>query len=91
MRSKPCFGPMRLNLTFEKGQHNMFGHGFNVHYNLIRPPAGVDVSLSAPKGPGHTLRDQYQRGFGLPGLIAIHQDASGTAKGRCSVLLKRDR
>ncbi len=62
------------------GQHIMFGHGFNVHYNLIRPSAKVDVSLSAPKGPGHTLRDQYQRGFGLPGLIAIHQDATGTAK-----------
>ena len=62
------------------GQHIMFGHGFNVHYNLIRPPADVDVSLSAPKGPGHTLRDQYQKGFGLPGLVAIHQDASGTAK-----------
>ncbi|MCI4644224.1 MAG: ketol-acid reductoisomerase [Hyphomonadaceae bacterium] len=62
------------------GQHIMFGHGFNVHYNLIRPPADVDVSLSAPKGPGHTLRDQYQRGFGLPGLVAIHQDATGTAK-----------
>jgi len=63
-----------------EGQHIMFGHGFNVHYNLIRPMAGVDVSLSAPKGPGHTLRDQYQRGFGLPGLVAIHQDATGTAK-----------
>ena len=62
------------------GQHIMFGHGFNVHYNLIRPPAGVDVSLSAPKGPGHTLRAQYQMGFGLPGLVAIHQDATGTAK-----------
>ena len=62
------------------GQHIMFGHGFNVHYNLIRPQPGVDVSLSAPKGPGHTLRDQYQRGFGLPGLVAIHQDATGTAK-----------
>ena len=62
------------------GQHIMFGHGFNVHYNLIRPRADVDVSLSAPKGPGHTLRDQYQRGFGLPGLVAIHQDATGTAK-----------
>lgn len=62
------------------GQHIMFGHGFNIHYNLIRPPAGVDVSLSAPKGPGHTLRAQYQMGFGLPGLIAVHQDASGTAK-----------
>ncbi|MEQ3745721.1 MAG: ketol-acid reductoisomerase [Henriciella sp.] len=63
-----------------EGQHIMFGHGFNVHYNLIRPMDGVDISLSAPKGPGHTLRDQYQRGFGLPGLIAIHQDATGTAK-----------
>ncbi|MEE2879175.1 MAG: ketol-acid reductoisomerase [Pseudomonadota bacterium] len=62
------------------GQHIMFGHGFNIHYNLIRPSANVDISLSAPKGPGHTLRDQYQRGFGLPGLIAIHQDATGTAK-----------
>ena len=62
------------------GQHLMFGHGFNVHYNLIRPRADVDVSLSAPKGPGHTLRDQYQRGFGLPGLVAIHQDATGSAR-----------
>ncbi|MEL6323645.1 MAG: ketol-acid reductoisomerase, partial [Pseudomonadota bacterium] len=63
-----------------QGQHLMFGHGFNVHYNLIRPPADVDVSLSAPKGPGHTLRAQYQQGRGLPGLVAIHQDATGTAK-----------
>ncbi|MEM7328864.1 MAG: ketol-acid reductoisomerase [Pseudomonadota bacterium] len=62
------------------GQHIMFGHGFNIHYNLIRPPAGVDISLSAPKGPGHTLRAQFQMGFGLPGLVAIHQDATGTAK-----------
>ena len=62
------------------GQHIMFGHGFNIHYNLIRPSANVDVSLSAPKGPGHTLRAQYQMGFGLPGLVAVHQDASGTAK-----------
>ncbi len=63
-----------------KGQHIMFGHGFNIHYNLIRPRADVDVSLSAPKGPGHTLRSQYQQGFGLPGLIAIHQDATGSAQ-----------
>ncbi|MCA8904611.1 MAG: ketol-acid reductoisomerase, partial [Hyphomonas sp.] len=62
------------------GQHIMFGHGFNIHYNLIRPRADVDVSLSAPKGPGHTLRAQYQMGFGLPGLVAIHQDATGTAR-----------
>jgi len=62
------------------GQHIMFGHGFNIHYNLIRPSASVDVSLSAPKGPGHTLRDQFSRGFGLPGLVAIHQDATGEAR-----------
>jgi ketol-acid reductoisomerase len=62
------------------GQHLMFGHGFNIHYNLIRPRKDVDVSLSAPKGPGHTLRAQYQMGFGLPGLIAVHQDASGAAR-----------
>ena len=63
-----------------KGQHLMFGHGFNIHYNLIRPRADMDVSLSAPKGPGHTLRNQYTQGRGLPGLIAIHQDASGVAQ-----------
>ena len=62
------------------GQHIMFGHGFNIHYNLIRPRKDIDVSLSAPKGPGHTLRNQYQMGFGLPGLIAIHQDATGSAQ-----------
>ncbi len=62
------------------GQHLMFGHGFNIHYNLIRPRADVDVSLSAPKGPGHTLRAQYQMGFGLPGLVAVHQDATGQAR-----------
>ena len=63
-----------------KGQHLMFGHGFNIHYGLIKPRADMDVSLSAPKGPGHTLRNQYQQGRGLPGLIAIHQDASGIAQ-----------
>lgn len=52
-----------------KGQHLMFGHGFNIHYGLIKPRADMDVSLSAPKGPGHTLRNQYQQGRGLPGLI----------------------
>jgi len=61
------------------GQHLMFGHGFNIHYNLIRPRKDMDVSLSAPKGPGHTLRAQYATGFGLPGLVAVHQDASGQA------------
>jgi ketol-acid reductoisomerase len=63
-----------------KGQHLMFGHGFNIHYKLIRPREDMDVSLSAPKGPGHTLRNQYEQGKGIPGLIAIAQDASGAAQ-----------
>jgi ketol-acid reductoisomerase len=63
-----------------KGQMLMFGHGFNIHYKLIRPRADMDVGLAAPKGPGHTLRNQYEQGKGIPGLIAINQDASGKAQ-----------
>ncbi len=58
----------------------MFGHGFSVHYGEVEPPAGVDVALAAPKGPGHLVRRQYVEGSGVPGLIAIHQDATGNAK-----------
>jgi ketol-acid reductoisomerase len=63
-----------------KGKALLFAHGFNIHYNQIVPPADVDVLLVAPKGPGHMARRQYQDGRGLPGLIAIHQDATGTAR-----------
>jgi ketol-acid reductoisomerase len=58
----------------------LFGHGFSVHYGEVDPPAEVDVALVAPKGPGHLVRRQYTEGSGVPGLIAIHQDASGNAK-----------
>jgi ketol-acid reductoisomerase len=58
----------------------MFGHGFSVHYGEVEPPVGVDVALAAPKGPGHLVRRQYTEGSGVPGLIAIHQDATGNAK-----------
>ncbi|HEU4658042.1 MAG TPA: ketol-acid reductoisomerase [Capillimicrobium sp.] len=58
----------------------MFGHGFSVHYGEIEPPAGVDVALAAPKGPGHLVRRQYLEGSGVPGLIAVAQDATGNAK-----------
>jgi ketol-acid reductoisomerase len=58
----------------------MFGHGFSVHYGEVEPPPGVDVALAAPKGPGHLVRRQYTEGSGVPGLIAIHQDATGNAK-----------
>ena len=56
-----------------------FAHGLNVHFGLIEPKASVDVVMIAPKGPGHTVRGEYQKGGGVPCLIAIHQDASGNA------------
>ena len=56
-----------------------FAHGLNIHFNLIEAPASLDVVMIAPKGPGHTVRSEYQRGGGVPCLIAIHQDASGNA------------
>src|SRR4051794_3213979 len=59
----------------------LFGHGFSIHYDEIEPPADVDVALVAPKGPGHLVRRQFTEGSGVPGLVAIHQDASGNARG----------
>jgi len=56
-----------------------FAHGLNVHFNLIEPKASIDVIMIAPKGPGHTVRGEYQKGGGVPCLIAIQQDASGNA------------
>lgn len=56
-----------------------FAHGLNVHFNLIEPGAGIDVIMIAPKGPGHTVRGEYEKGGGVPTLIAIDQDASGNA------------
>jgi len=63
-----------------EGNMVLFGHGFSVLYGEVEPPAGVDVALAAPKGPGHLVRRQYTEGSGVPGLIAVHQDASGKAK-----------
>jgi len=63
-----------------EGNMLMFGHGFSVHYGEVVPPDFVDVALAAPKGPGHLVRRQFEEGSGVPGLIAIHQDATGNAK-----------
>ena len=65
------------NLT--PGKTLMFAHGFNIHFGFIRPPAGVDVSMIAPKAPGHRMREVFTEGSGVPGLLAVHQDASGHA------------
>jgi ketol-acid reductoisomerase len=61
------------------GKLLMFAHGFSVHYGEIEPPAGVDVGMVAPKGPGHLVRRKFVDGRGVPCLIAVHQDASGRA------------
>ena len=61
------------------GKTLMFAHGFNIHFQQIVPPAGVDVSMIAPKAPGHRVRELYVEGVGVPALVAIQQDASGKA------------
>jgi ketol-acid reductoisomerase len=63
-----------------KGKVLSFAHGFNIRFGLIVPPAEVDVVMIAPKGPGHTVRWEYQNGQGVPCLFAVHQDASGQAR-----------
>ena len=65
--------------NLEAGNMLMFAHGFNIHFGCIKPPADVDVTMIAPKGPGHTVRSEYQAGKGVPCLVAVHQDATGKA------------
>jgi len=63
-----------------EGNTLLFGHGFSIHYGEIEAPAGVNVGLVAPKGPGHLVRRQYTEGSGVPGLVAVEQDATGDAR-----------
>jgi len=65
--------------NLKKGATLLFAHGFNIHFRLIEARPDVDVAMVAPKGPGHTVRGEYQKGGGVPCLIAIHQNASGNA------------
>jgi len=69
-----------IEKELSKGKTLMFAHGFNIHFSQITPPASIDVSMIAPKCPGHMLRRLYTEGSGPPALIAIYQDASGKAK-----------
>jgi ketol-acid reductoisomerase len=66
--------------NLKPGDAIFFGHGFNIRYDLIKPPADVDVAMVAPKGPGHLVRRQFVDGKGVPALIAVEQDATGGAK-----------
>jgi len=66
--------------SLTKGKMLMFAHGFNIHYSQIVPPADVDVTMIAPKGPGHMVRQLYTEGSAVPALVAVYQDASGQAR-----------
>jgi ketol-acid reductoisomerase len=68
-----------LKDNMKEGTALMFAHGLNIHFNLIEPRPDLDVMMIAPKGPGHTVRAEYQRGAGVPVLMAVHKDVSGNA------------
>jgi ketol-acid reductoisomerase len=68
--------------NLKDGDMLMFAHGFSVHFGTVVPPAGVDVTMIAPKGPGHLVRRTYEQGIGTPALVAVQQDATGKAKAR---------
>jgi len=71
-----------------EGKALLFSHGFNIHYNQIVPPNTIDVIMVAPKGPGHLVRREFERGAGVPALIAVFQDFSGKAKERALAYAK---
>jgi ketol-acid reductoisomerase len=77
--SQPKIYEESVKANLGKGKTLMFAHGFNIRYGTITPAADVDVSMIAPKGPGHRVRETYQAGGGVPALLAVHQDASGKA------------
>ncbi len=78
--SQPKIYRDHIEQHLNEGDTLMFAHGFNVHYDTIKPPANVDVSLCAPKAPGHRVRQVFAAGGGTPTLVAIYQDASGNAR-----------
>ncbi len=77
---QPTVYKNEIEPELNEGKVLAFAHGFNIHFNQIVPPENVDVFLAAPKGPGHLVRRVFQEGGGVPGLIAVFQDATGQAK-----------
>jgi ketol-acid reductoisomerase len=77
-----------IKANLKPGKTLVFSHGFNIHFNQIVPSADIDVIMVAPKGPGHLVRREYERGAGVPSLIAIYQDASGKAKDKALAYAK---
>ncbi len=78
--SQPALFREAILPALTAGKMLMFAHGFNIRFGTIRPPADVDVTMIAPKAPGHRVREVFQEGAGTPALMAIHQDATGQAK-----------
>ena len=78
--AQPAIYEKYIAPALKPGKTLMFAHGFNIRYGTITPPAGVDVSMVAPKAPGHRVREIYTEGGGTPCLMAVHQDASGQAR-----------
>ncbi len=79
MRNRLNFTKKDIEPNLEEGNMLMFAHGFNIHFGCIVPPKNVDVTMIAPKAPGHTVRSEYQAGKGTPCLVAVEQDATGKA------------
>jgi ketol-acid reductoisomerase len=77
---QPAIYEQHIAPNLAAGKTLMFAHGFNVRFGAITPPAGIDVSMVAPKAPGHRVRELYGEGGGTPCLLAVHQDASGRAR-----------
>ena len=70
----------------DAGKTLMFAHGFNIHFGQIAPPADVDVSMIAPKAPGHRVRELFTEGVGVPALVAVHQNRVRESAGKCAGL-----
>ncbi len=77
---QPALYEHQIKPHLQPGDALLFAHGFSVHFGYVTPPEGVDVAMVAPKGPGHLVRRQYVEDSGVPCLIAVHQDASGSAR-----------
>ena len=85
---QPSVYKEEVALAMKPGKALQFAHGFNIHFKEIKPPKDVDVIMVAPKSPGSEMRRQYEAGFGVPSLVAVHQDASGQALKKALAIAK---
>ena len=86
--AQPIVWGEEVSLAMTDNKAIQFAHGFNIHYGEIKPPANLDVIMVAPKSPGPELRRQYEAGFGVPALVAVHQDAAGKALQKALAIAK---